>query len=290
MTRLAPGRLVTVPCRFDGPDLEEVAALAGCRPDDVVALLTAGPLTAAVLGFSPGFAYLEGLPSPLDRVPRRPRPRPVVPAGSVAIANGHAAVYPTASPGGWHLVGRTGFPLFSAQAPPYAALGTGGPGPLHRGRRRRARRTRAGRGTAVVLAAGRPRRLRGRGAGSAGRRAGRWAPRRRRGRCPRCGSGRSGVVRPGQPIDRERGAGGRARAHGGRDPAALPRRVPRGRGRRRARGPRRRHTGPGRAAAALGRRARCSTSVASTAGAAATCRWPAGSSGPSGSGAAPATN
>ena len=125
MTAVGPGRLVTVPCRFDGPDLEEVAALAGCRPDDVVAQLTAGPLTAAVMGFSPGFAYLEGLPSPLDRVPRRPRPRPVVPAGSVAIANGHAAVYPTASPGGWHLVGRTGFPFFSAQAPPYAALAPG---------------------------------------------------------------------------------------------------------------------------------------------------------------------
>jgi len=102
-----------------------VATLAGCRPDEVVALLTARPLTAAVVGFSPGFAYLEGLPSPLDSVPRRPRPRPVVPAGSVAIANGHAAVYPTASPGGWHLVGRTGFPFFSAQAPPYAALAPG---------------------------------------------------------------------------------------------------------------------------------------------------------------------
>jgi KipI family sensor histidine kinase inhibitor len=122
---VGPGRLVTVPCRFDGPDLEEVAALAGYRPDDVVEQLTAEPLTASVMGFSPGFAYLEGLPSPLDGVPRRPRPRPVVPAGSVAIANGHAAVYPTASPGGWHLVGRTGFPFFSAQAPPYAALAPG---------------------------------------------------------------------------------------------------------------------------------------------------------------------
>jgi len=122
---IGPGRLVTVPCRFDGLDLEEVAALAGYRPEDVVAQLTAEPLTASVMGFSPGFAYLEGLPSPLDSVPRRPRPRPVVPAGSVAIANGHAAVYPTASPGGWHLVGRTGFPFFSAQAPPYAALAPG---------------------------------------------------------------------------------------------------------------------------------------------------------------------
>jgi KipI family sensor histidine kinase inhibitor len=122
---VAPGRVVTIPCRFDGPDLDDVAALAGCRPDDVGALLTAGPLTASVIGFSPGFAYLEGLPSPLDRVPRRARPRPAVPAGSVAIANGHAAVYPTASPGGWHLVGRTAFPLFSAADPPYAVLAPG---------------------------------------------------------------------------------------------------------------------------------------------------------------------
>ncbi len=48
-----------------------------------------------------------------------------MPAGSVAIANGHAAVYPTASPGGWHLVGRTGFPLFSAARAPYAFLAPG---------------------------------------------------------------------------------------------------------------------------------------------------------------------
>ena len=119
------GRLVTVPCRFDGPDLHEVAAQAGCGADAVVALLTSGPFVVGVMGFSPGFAYLDGLPRPLDRVPRRSRPRPAVPAGSVAIANGQAAVYPTASPGGWHLVGRTGISLFSAQAPPYAVLAPG---------------------------------------------------------------------------------------------------------------------------------------------------------------------
>ena len=119
------GRLVTIPCRFDGPDLAEVAALGRCAPDDVVALLTAQPLTVAVVGFSPGFAYLGGLPAQLERVPRRARPRPVVPAGSVAIANGHAAVYPTASPGGWNLVGRTGFPLFSPERRPFAVLAPG---------------------------------------------------------------------------------------------------------------------------------------------------------------------
>jgi KipI family sensor histidine kinase inhibitor len=119
-----PG-IVTIPCRFDGPDLDEVATLVGCRPDEVVKLLTAQPLTVAVVGFSPGFAYLEGLPPALRAVPRRSRPRPVVPAGSVAIANGHAAVYPTASPGGWHVLGRTGFPLFTAERPPYAVLAPG---------------------------------------------------------------------------------------------------------------------------------------------------------------------
>ena len=87
--------------------------------------LTERPLTVAVMGFSPGFAYLDGLPESLLSVPRRSRPRPVVPAGSVALANGHAAVYPTASPGGWQLVGRTGVTLFSPEAPPYAALAPG---------------------------------------------------------------------------------------------------------------------------------------------------------------------
>ena len=118
-------RVVTVPCAFDGPDLDAVAAYAGCSPDEVVALVTDRPLTVSVIGFSPGFAYLDGLPEPLRAVPRRDRPRPVVPAGSVALANGHAAVYPTASPGGWQLVGRTGVPLLSLVRPPYAVLAPG---------------------------------------------------------------------------------------------------------------------------------------------------------------------
>jgi len=119
------GRVVTVPCAFDGPDLEAVATRAGCSPDEVVALMTGKALTVAVVGFSPGFAYLDGLPDPLHAVPRHDRARPVVPAGSVALAGGHAAVYPTASPGGWQLVGRTGFPLFSTERPPYAVLRPG---------------------------------------------------------------------------------------------------------------------------------------------------------------------
>ena len=118
-------RVVTISCAFDGPDLDEVARLAGLAREEVVVQLTAGPLTVSVVGFSPGFAYLDGLPAALAAIPRRRRPRPAVPAGSVALANGHAAVYPTASPGGWQLVGRTGFPLLSLEQAPYAVLAPG---------------------------------------------------------------------------------------------------------------------------------------------------------------------
>ena len=40
-------------------------------------------------------------------MPRRAVPRPVVPAGSVAIGGAQTGVYPESSPGGWHLLGTT---------------------------------------------------------------------------------------------------------------------------------------------------------------------------------------
>ena len=117
--------VLEIPCTFEGPDLAEVASLVRSTPEAVVDMMTAAPLTVAVVGFSPGFAYLAGLPAPLRRVPRRSRPRPTVPAGSVALAGGHAAVYPSASPGGWQLVGHTDELLFTPWVPPYARLAPG---------------------------------------------------------------------------------------------------------------------------------------------------------------------
>jgi KipI family sensor histidine kinase inhibitor len=119
------GAVVEVACVFDGPDLADVARQAGCPPDRLIDLVTAAELTVAVVGFSPGFAYLEGLPEVLTAIPRRDTPRTVVPPGSVAVANGYAAVYPSASPGGWHLIGRTDEPFFDAAVPPYARLAPG---------------------------------------------------------------------------------------------------------------------------------------------------------------------
>lgn len=95
---------VSIPVTFDGPDLEGVAAIVGLTPSAVVDALTGATFTVAFGGFAPGFAYLSGLPW---SVPRLASPRPRVPAGSVALAAEFAGIYPTASPGGWQLVGRT---------------------------------------------------------------------------------------------------------------------------------------------------------------------------------------
>lgn len=91
---------------YDGPDLDEVAALLGMTVDGVVAAHTGTPWQAGFVGFAPGFAYLIG-GDPRLRVPRRAEPRVRVPAGAVALAGEFSAVYPRASPGGWQLIGRT---------------------------------------------------------------------------------------------------------------------------------------------------------------------------------------
>jgi KipI family sensor histidine kinase inhibitor len=95
-----------IPCVFDGPDLDHVADRCGVTSADVIAAFTDTEFDVAFCGFSPGFAYLDGLPDHLH-LPRRERPRPRVERGSIAIASRYAAVYPSASPGGWHLIGTT---------------------------------------------------------------------------------------------------------------------------------------------------------------------------------------
>ena len=104
-----PTQVVEIPVRYggeDGPDLDEVAERLGLTPDEVVAIHAGRTYRVFMLGFVPGFAYLGRLPSRLV-LPRRATPRARVPAGSVAIADAQTAVYPTATPGGWHLIGRT---------------------------------------------------------------------------------------------------------------------------------------------------------------------------------------
>jgi KipI family sensor histidine kinase inhibitor len=118
------GETVEIPVRYDGEDLPEVAGLTGLEPEEVVRRHTAPEYTVAFLGFSPGFPYLVGLDPALE-VPRRDTPRTSIPAGSVGLAGNQTGIYPTATPGGWQLIGRTEVTLFDPARDPPALLAPG---------------------------------------------------------------------------------------------------------------------------------------------------------------------
>jgi antagonist of KipI len=107
-----------------GPDLPSLARERGISPEELGRRHAAAEYTVAFLGFSPGFAYLSGLPPELA-APRRTSPRPRVPAGSVAIGGAYTAIYPDETPGGWTLIGRSAVRLFDAAARPPALLRPG---------------------------------------------------------------------------------------------------------------------------------------------------------------------
>jgi inhibitor of KinA len=102
-----------------GPDLGDVAAFANATEDEVIALHSATTYRVYVVGFVPGFPYMASV-HPRLALPRRATPRTRVPAGSVAIAAGQTGIYPLETPGGWHLIGRTGVkPYDDSRAEPF---------------------------------------------------------------------------------------------------------------------------------------------------------------------------
>jgi allophanate hydrolase subunit 1 len=94
----------TIAVTWDGADLDKV------KPG-TIEVMKATTFTVAFCGFSPGFAYMTGLPEQYQ-LPRLATPRTKVPRGSVAIGGPYASVYPTESPGGWLLLGTTETVLF----------------------------------------------------------------------------------------------------------------------------------------------------------------------------------
>lgn len=114
----AVGTLHVIPVCYAAemaPDLDRVAQLTGLTTSEVISIHQAGHYLAELIGFMPGFAYLSGV-DPRLSVPRLPQPRPVVPVGALAITGHQSAIYPTATPGGWNLIGRCPIRLFNPAA------------------------------------------------------------------------------------------------------------------------------------------------------------------------------
>jgi inhibitor of KinA len=104
----------TIPVLYGGewgPDLEDVAAFANMSVPEAIRLHASVLYRVYMLGFSPGFSYLGSVPTPLT-MSRLATPRTSVPAGSVGIADSQTGIYPTATPGGWRLIGRTPVALY----------------------------------------------------------------------------------------------------------------------------------------------------------------------------------
>jgi KipI family sensor histidine kinase inhibitor len=119
-----PATALTIEVIYDGPDISDLAHAAKVSIDDVVRLHVTGTYEVAFCGFSPGFGYLRGVDERLH-IARRDTPRLSVPAGSVGVAAGYTCVYPSASPGGWYLIGRTTTTLWDVEREPPALLQPG---------------------------------------------------------------------------------------------------------------------------------------------------------------------
>lgn len=101
-----------------GPDLAYVAQHASLSEEEVIRIHTGTDYLVYMLGFSPGFTYLGGLDERIA-TPRLKSPRVKIPAGSVGIAGSQTGMYPSESPGGWQLIGRTPLKLYDpAKEPP----------------------------------------------------------------------------------------------------------------------------------------------------------------------------
>lgn len=121
------GRQISLPVCYDirlAPDITAVAEHAGMSTDEVVGLHSTAEYRVYFLGFKPGFAYLGGLSEALH-MPRRASPRLNVPAGAVGIGGAQTGIYPSPSPGGWQLIGRTPLVLFDVQKSPPSLLQPG---------------------------------------------------------------------------------------------------------------------------------------------------------------------
>ena len=113
------GTLHEIPVLYGGewgPDLEDLATFAGMEPSEAITLHASVQYRVYMLGFSPGFPYLGLVPKPLA-MPRLSVPRTNVPAGSIGIADRQTGMYPSATPGGWRLIGRTPLPCADHRSP-----------------------------------------------------------------------------------------------------------------------------------------------------------------------------
>ena len=106
------------------PDLSFVAEQNNLTTKQVIQYHTEKTYHVYFLGFSPGFPFLAGLDKRIS-TPRKQTPRTLVPTGAVGIAGEQTGVYPSPTPGGWQIIGRTPVSLLRLNMHPPTLLQPG---------------------------------------------------------------------------------------------------------------------------------------------------------------------
>lgn len=107
-------RHLSLPCWYDhesGPDLARLCSEKKLSQQELIALHSERDYRVYAIGFTPGFPYLGPVDGRLASA-RLSSPRLKVAWGSVGIADTQTGIYPSASPGGWNIIGRCPIPLF----------------------------------------------------------------------------------------------------------------------------------------------------------------------------------
>lgn len=119
--------IVEIPTVYGGEfglDLGFVASHNHLSEAEVVSIHSGTDYLVYMLGFIPGFTYLGGM-DPRIATPRLSSPRTLIPAGSVGIAGEQTGTYPSDSPGGWQIIGRTPVTMYDMSKKQAALLQAG---------------------------------------------------------------------------------------------------------------------------------------------------------------------
>lgn len=119
--------LIEIPTLYNdevGPDLSYVAEHNKLSKEEVIKIHTGTDYLVYMLGFMPGFTYLGGMSEKIA-TPRLESPRLQIYPGSVGIAGKQTGMYPSMSPGGWRIIGRTPLKLYNpdSDTPVYISSG-----------------------------------------------------------------------------------------------------------------------------------------------------------------------
>lgn len=98
-------------------DLETFSKSKNLETSEVIRIHSQAKYLVYFFGFLPGFMYLGGLNEKLH-YPRKKDPDRAIPPGSVGIGGSQTGIYPSTSPGGWHIIGNCPIPMFSPHNDP----------------------------------------------------------------------------------------------------------------------------------------------------------------------------